>query len=324
MGYEYIHPLSENVERKSVRFKNRFDTAIEADLYHAKNIDKTRKYPAIIIGPPYGGVKEQGPCVYANQLAQRGFIVLAFDQVHMGESGGEPRNVSDPSIFIETFMACVDYLGVEVPYVNREEIGVIGICGSGGFALAATQIDPRIKAVITASMYDMTQASRLKIEEHTHKKLTEDEIKEKKIQLAQQRWTDFKNGYPQYMPYFPDHPLEELPDNLDPVTREWFTFYATKRGFHPNARGGFTTTSEMSMMNTILLDHLDEITPRPTLLIAGDQAHSKFFSEDAYKKLKEPKELYIVEDAIHIDLYDKEDKIPFNKIEEFLKESFKN
>ncbi len=221
-------------------------------------------------------------------------------------------------------MACVDYLGVDVPFVNRDKIGVIGICGSGGFTLAATQIDPRIKAVATASMYDMTQASRLKIEEHTHTPLTDEEIKTKKEEIAQQRWTDFKNGHPQYNPYFPDHPQDKVPDNLDPVTAEWFRFYATPRGFHPNARGGFTTTSELSMMNTILLDHLDEISPRPTLLIAGDHAHSKFFSEEAYEKLKEPKELYIVEDAEHIDLYDRMDKIPFNKIEEFFKEAFKN
>lgn len=323
MGYNYIHPLSENVERESVRFFNRFNTAIEGDLYYSKNIDKTTKHPAIIIGAPYGGVKEQGPCVYANELAQRGFIVLTFDQVHMGQSGGEPRNVSDPSLFIESFMACVDYLGVDVPFVNRDKIGVIGICGSGGFTLAATQIDLRIKAVATASMYDMTQVSRLKIEEHTHTPLTDEEIKTKKEEIAQQRWTDFKNGHPQYNPYFPDHPQDKVLDNLDPVTAEWFRFYATPRGFHPNARGGFTTTSELSM-NTILLDHLDEISPRPTLLIAGDHAHSKFFSEEAYEKLKEPKELYIVEDAEHIDLYDRMDKIPFNKIEEFFKEAFKN
>ena len=157
----YITKLHENVERIHVRYNNRYGIAIAADIYTAKDLDKTKKYPALIVGAPYGGVKEQGPCVYASELAQRGFVVLTFDQVFMGDSGGEPRHVSSPEIFTESFCAAVDYLGVKLPFVDREKIGAIGICGSGGFALSAAQMDTRIKAVATASMYVMTDAARL-------------------------------------------------------------------------------------------------------------------------------------------------------------------
>ena len=161
MAYGYIQKLSDKVERTHVRYNNRYGIAIAGDLYTAKDLDKAKKHPALIVGAPYGGVKEQGPCVYANELAQRGFVVLTFDQVHMGESGGEPRNISSPDLFAESFSAGVDFLGVKVPYVDREKIGVIGICGSGGFALSAAQVDTRIKAVATTSMYVMTDAARL-------------------------------------------------------------------------------------------------------------------------------------------------------------------
>ena len=157
MSEYYIFELSENVERKHISYKNRYGMNIAGDLYTAKNIDASKKYPALIVGAPYGGVKEQGPGVYANQLAQRGFVVLTFDTSFMGESEGEPRHVSSPDIFTENFSASVDYLGLQ-SIVDREKIGVIGICGSAGFALSAAQMDTRIKAVATASMYDMTAA----------------------------------------------------------------------------------------------------------------------------------------------------------------------
>ena len=310
-----IAAISDNVAVERVKYKNRYGMEIVGNLYTAKDIDKTKKYPAIIVGAPYGGVKEQAPCIYANEMAQRGFVVLTFDQSFMGDSGGKPRNVSSPDIFVENFSAGVDFLGLQ-PLVNREQIGVIGVCGSGGFALSAAQMDPRIKAVATASMYDMSVAARMG--------MNAEQIKATKEKLAAQRWVDAENGYPEYIPSFPDHPiaLDEIPE-MDPISNEWFRFYATDRGFHPNARGGFTTTSNLTMMNFDLLSHIEEISPRPILFIVGDRAHSRFFSEDAYSAAAQPKELFVVDDAEHIDLYDRTDKIPFDKLEEFFKTNLK-
>ncbi len=314
MSEYYICKLNENVKRTHVSYKNRYGIVMAGDLYTAKDLDASKKYPALIVGAPYGGVKEQGPSVYANELAQRGFIVLTFDPSFMGESEGEPRRVSSPDIFTESFSAGVDYLGLQ-SFVDREKIGAIGICGSGGFALSATQMDTRIKAVATASMYDMTTASRLGMDQSA--------LQEAKEKLSRQRWIDAENGYPEYIPFFPETPLDEVPADLEEPTAEWFRFYAVKRGHHPHARGGFTTTSNLAFMNYRLLDYIDEISPRPILFVMGDRAHSKFFSENAHAAAKAPKELYIVEDAEHIDLYDRVDRIPFDKLETFFKENLK-
>ena len=311
----YITKLNENVERTHVRYNNRYGIAIAADVYTAKDLDKTKKHPALIVGAPYGGVKEQGPCVYANELAQRGFVVLTFDQVFMGESGGEPRRVSSPELFTESFSAAVDYLGVRLPYVDREKIGAIGICGSGGFALSAAQMDTRIKAVATASMYVMTDAARLG--------MSAEDIAAAKDAFSRKRWEDFANGEPEYIPGFPEEPFDEVPSGVEEPAAEWLRFYAVRRGHHCNARGGFTTTSNLAMMNFRLLDYVQEISPRPILLIVGDRAHSKFFSENVYAAAAEPKELYVVEDAEHIDLYDRTDRIPFDKLERFFRENLK-
>ena len=311
----YITKLNKNVERIHVRYNNRYGIAIAADIYTAKDLDKTKKHPALIVGAPYGGVKEQGPCVYANELAQRGFVVLTFDQVFMGESGGEPRRVSSPELFTESFSAAVDYLGVKLPYVDREKIGVIGICGSGGFALSAAQMDTRIKAVATASMYVMTDAARLG--------MSAENIAAAKDAFSRKRWEDFANGEPEYIPGFPEEPFDEVPAGVEEPAAEWLRFYAVRRGHHCNARGGFTTTSNLAMMNYRLLDYVQEISPRPILMLVGDRAHSRFFSENVYAAASEPKELFVVEDAEHIDLYDRTDRIPFDKLESFFKENLK-
>ena len=314
MGSGYICKLSKKVERKSVEFKNRYGLSVVGDLYTEKNFKKDTKYPAIIVGAPYGGVKEQGPAVYANELAQRGFVVLTFDQSFMGESAGQPRNVSSPDIFVENFSACVDFLGVQ-RFVDREKIGVIGICGSGGFALSAAQVDTRIKAVSVVSMYDMTVANRMGFDKKS--------LQKEKERLSYQRWVDFENGFPEYKPSFPEKPFKKVPEGVPEPDAEWLRFYAVKRGFHPNARGGFTTTSNMAFINFSLLSHIDEISPRPILFVVDDRAHSRFFSDDAYKKAKMPKEMYVVEDAEHIDLYDRVDRIPFDKLEDFFKSNLK-
>jgi hypothetical protein len=315
MAYGYIKELSEKVERKHVRYNNRYGMAIAADIYTPKVLDQTKKYPALIVGAPYGGVKEQGPCIYADELAQRGYVILTFDQVFMGESSGEPRHISSPDLFAESFSAAVDYLGVKIPYVDRERIGAIGICGSGGFALSAASVDVRIKAVASTSMYDISNIREMA-------GLTKEQIDHMKKQLCEQRWRDFENGESEYHPNFPEIPYadEDIPET-DSVTHEWNRFYATVRGHHPNALGGFTTTSDLVMLQFKCLDYVEEISPRPVLLIAGDRAHSKSFSEAAYAKAAEPKELYIVEGAEHIDLYDKTEFIPFEKLDDFFKKN---
>lgn len=310
----HILPLDDSLTRKKVVYKNRYGLDIVGELYLQKELGRNAKHPALIVGAPYGGVKEQGPCVYGNELARRGFVVLTFDQSFMGESEGFPRNASSPDIFVENFSAAVDYLGLQ-PFVDRERIGAIGICGSGGFALSAAQCDTRIKAVATLSMYDMSAAVRLGQEGET--------LQKTKDQLARQRWVDAENGYPEYIPSFPDHPLDAVPAGIPEPDAEWFRFYALKRGFHPNARGGFTTTSTLAMMNFKLLDYIGEISPRPILFVVGNRAHSRFFSENAYTAANEPKELYVVEDAEHIDLYDRRDRIPFDKLTDFFTKNLK-
>lgn len=308
----YICRLKDEVERKHVRYENRYGIALAGDLYQPKELDLNKRHMALVVGAPYGGVKEQGPSVYANELAARGFVVLTFDPCYMGESGGEPRHVSSPDLFSENISAGVDYLGL-LPFVEREKIAAIGICGSGGFALSAAAVDTRIKAVVTASMYDMSAASRLG--------LSAEEIQKEKERLSLQRWTDAENGFPEYIPSFPEEPAESIPDEIQGIWREFFEFYATKRGHHSNARGNFTSTSALSFMNYGLLDHIDEIAPRPVMFIVGEQAESRFFSSMAYEKAKEPKQMAVVPDCNHVDLYDDTSKIPFDTIERFLRQS---
>lgn len=310
MNNHDIFKLSKKVNRESVTYRNRYGFKIAGELFSMKDVDESKKYPALIVGAPYGGVKEQGPGVYANELAQKGFIVLTFDQSFMGDSDGQPRHVSSPEIFTENFSAAVDFLGLQ-QNVDRDRIGVIGICGSGGFALSAAQTDTRIKAIVTTSMYDISASTR------GVGLLDKVELETLKNKLSLKRWEDVEKGYPEYIPGFPLEPAEIMPKGMDSTSELWFRFYGMKRGHHPHARGGFTTTSTMAFLNTRLLDFIDEISPRPILFIVGDRAHSKHYSERAYEMANEPKEYYIVEDADHTDLYDRVDRIPFDKISAF-------
>ncbi|WP_340400639.1 alpha/beta hydrolase [Paenibacillus sp. FSL H8-0079] len=311
----YIFNLSDKVTRKSVSYQNRFGITIAADLYAPKDFDETKKYAAVIIGAPYGGVKEQGSGIYAQNMAERGFVALTFDPSYNGYSGGEPRHLSSPDLFVEDFSAGVDYMGTR-PFVDRNKIGVIGMCGSGGFAISAAQVDRRIKAVATVSMYDISRAQGKGFMDS----LTEEDRNKTLDAIAEQRYAEFEGNPPALTDRGAPIGFDE---NTDPVGREFGEFYSTPRGYHHNSITQFTVTSSMSFMNFPLLTYIKSISPRPILFIMGENAHSRWFSEDAYELAAEPKELYIIPNAGHVDLYDKTDLIPFAKLEEFFTENLK-
>ena len=311
----YIFELSEKVTRKPVSYKNRFGITISADVYLPKDFDESKKHAAIIVGAPYGGVKEQGPGIYAQHMAERGFVALTFDPSYNGYSSGEPRHISSPDLFVEDFSAAVDYLGTR-SFVDRVRIGIIGICGSGGFGLSAAQVDRRIKAVATVSMYDIARYSA-----NGFKDTLTDEIRNMMLDgIAEQRYAEFEGNEPALTPR--GAPIG-FDDKTDPIGREFGEFYSTPRGYHPNSITQFTLTSSMSFMNFPLLSRIKWISPRPILFVIGEHAHSRYFSEDAYKLAAEPKELYVVPNAGHVDLYDKTDVIPFDKLEAFFTEYLK-
>jgi fermentation-respiration switch protein FrsA (DUF1100 family) len=311
----YIFELSDKVTRKSVSYKNRFGIKIAADLYLPKDFDESKKHAAVIIGAPYGGVKEQGSGIYAQNMAERGFVALAFDPSYNGYSSGEPRHLSSPDLFVEDFSAAVDYVGSR-PFVNRNQIGVIGMCGSGGFGISAAQVDRRIKAVATVSMYDISRAQTNGFKDS----LTEEDRNRMLDAIAEQRYADFEGNSPVLTQR--GAPIG-FDGNTDPIGREFGEFYSTPRGYHPNSITQHTVTSSMSFMNFPLLTYIKSISPRPILFIIGEHAHSRYFSEDAYELAAEPKELYTVPNAGHVDLYDKTDLIPFDKLEAFFSENLK-
>ena len=254
----YIFELSNSVDRTHVRYKNRYGIEIAGDLYKSKNINLSQKHKAIVVGPPYGGVKEQGPGVYCNQLAQRDFVCLAFDPSFNGESGGLNRHVSSTDIFAEDFSAGVDYLG-SLSYVDRNNIGGIGICGSGGFLISAASIDKRIKAVVTAALYDIPSFGN-EADNATWQSTIDG--------LAQQRWKDVDNGHQSYVPaYWSDreYNLNQIPSPKNGEAydfyEEWYTFYVTTRGHHARSIGCFTDTSPFSINNFPATYHIDKISP---------------------------------------------------------------
>ena len=311
----YTFQLSDKVTRQKVTFKNRYGITISADLYLPKN-HGNEPLTALAISGAFGAVKEQSSGLYAQTMAERGFAALAFDPSYTGESGGEPRNVASPDINTEDFSAAVDFLGIQ-PNVDRNKIGIIGICGFAGMALNAAAVDKRIKAVATTSMYDMSRV----MAKGYNDKMTLEQRTQLLEKMSLQRWEDAKNGTTAYgnrnLP-------EKLEGNEPQFIVDYFNYYRTPRGFHKNSansNGAWTATNAFSFMNMPLLTYIKEISPRPILLIAGENAHSRYFSEDAYKAASEPKELMIIPNAVHVDLYDKVNIIPFDKLESFFKKN---
>lgn len=313
-NHGYTFRLSDEVTRTPIRYRNRYGVEIAADLYLPKNLDRTSRHPAVVIGPPHGGVKEQSPGVYAQEMARRGFVAIGFDPSPNGESGGEPRHITSPEMFAEDFSAGVDFLGT-LPYVDRERIGAIGICGSGGFAMNAARTDTRIKAVATSALYDISRLSRMGWQDG----MSDAERRERLTDLARQRWSDVDAGRPALGPTFP----AEIPAGLDPITSEFFEYYVADRGRHPRSTGGFTVTSSMAHINAGALSHLEDIAPRRILLITGDQAHSRYFSDTIHAQTQGWSELVVVPGARHIDLYDRMDLIPFDRLEAFFRENLR-
>ncbi len=313
----YTFQLSDKVTRQKVTFKNRYGITLTGDLYLPKN-SGDNKLAALAISGPFGAVKEQSSGLYANRMAERGFATLAFDASYTGESGGEPRNVASPEINTEDFSAAIDFLGLQ-DNIDRSKIGIIGICGFGGFALNATAVDKRVKAVATTSMYDMSRVSAKGYFDAT----TPEQRANVLEQMSLQRWEDAKNGKPALRPM-------GLPNKLQggepQFVKDYFDYYKTDRGFHErsiNSNSSWTITSPLSLMNMPILTYINEISPRPVLIIAGENAHSRYFSEDAFKAANEPKELMIIPGAVHVDLYDKTDVIPFDKLVSFFTENLK-
>lgn len=324
--WDKIFPKSDKVDHQKVTFKNRYGITLAADLYIPKNRGD-RRLAAIVLSGPFGAVKEQSSGLYANELAARGFVTIAFDPSFTGESGGEVRNVASPDISTEDFSAAVDYVGL-LPSVDRNRIGIMAICGLSGMALTAATSDSRIKAVATASMYDMSRSiSRGYRDGYTM------EQRHKVIDyVSQQRWIDAENG--NYAVALHEVPFDEkgnlvkvnrglpetLPKDANPVLAAFFDYYRTPRGFHPrsiNSTTAWTATTPMSFFSFPMMANIKMISPRPIMLIAGENAHSRYYSEDVYKMASEPKELLIVPNADHVDLYDRVKLIPFDKIESF-------
>lgn len=320
MNWDKTFPMNENVEHQKVTFHNRFGIALVGDLYIPKYSEG--RLPAIVVAGPFGAVKEQASGLYAQEMARRGFIALAFDPSFTGESGGEPRNVASPDINTEDFSAGVDFLSVQ-ENVDRDEIGVIGICGWGGIALNATAIDTRIKATVTSTMYDM---SRVNVNGYFDL-LDEDARYALKKSLNDQRTEDYKNN--EYK--LSGGVVDPLPLNDPFYVKDYYDYYKTSRGYHKrslNSNGGFNMTSALSFMNTPQLEYSSEIRSA-VLMIHGEEAHSCYFSKDAYENMtrnsnyKDNKELLLIPNAVHTDLYDNFNIIPFDKIDQFFKENLK-
>lgn len=311
---------SGKVASQKVEFNNQYKMKVAGNLFLPGDMDKDAKYPAIVVGHPMGAVKEQSANLYAAKMAERGFVTLAIDLPFWGESAGEPRNAVSPDMYAEAFSAAVDFLGTR-PFVDRGRIGAIGICGSGSFAISAAKIDPRLKAVATVSMYDMGAANRNGL----RKSQTLEQRKKILAEAAEQRYVEFTGGAAKYT----SGTVHELNENSNPIEREFYEFYRTPRGeFTPSGQSPELTThptltSNVKFMNFHPFADIETISPRALLFITGEEAHSREFSEDAYRRAAEPKELYWVPKAGHVDLYDRVNLIPFDKLTDFFTKHLK-
>ena len=305
---------SDKVTVQKVNFKNQYQMNVSGNLFVPKSLDANTRSPAIVVGHPMGAVKEQSANLYATKLAEKGFVTLSLDLSFWGESEGLPRNAVSPDIYAEDFSAAVDFLGTR-PFIDKERIGALGICGSGSFVISAAKIDPRMKAIATVSMYDMGAANRNGLKHGQ----TLEQRKETIAQAAQQRYVEFTGGETLYT----SGTVHQLDENTHPIQREFYDFYRTPRGEYTPASSSReltthpTLTSNIKFMNFYPFNDIETISPRPMLFIAGADAHSREFSEEAYKLAGQPKELVIIPDAGHVDLYDRVDLIPFNKLASF-------
>jgi fermentation-respiration switch protein FrsA (DUF1100 family) len=311
---------SDKVTMQKVTFKNQYNMKVVGNLFIPKGLNPNTKNPAIIVGHPMGAVKEQSANLYATKMAEQGFVTLSLDLSFWGESEGQPRNAVSPDIYAEDFSAAVDFLGTR-PFVDRDRIGAIGICGSGSFVISAAKIDPRMKAIATVSMYDMGAANRNGLRHSA----TLEQRKETLEGAAEQRYVEFSGGKTKYT----SGTVDELDENSPPIAREFYDFYRTPRGEvtpkgqSPKLTTHPTLTSNVKFLNFYPFNDIETISPRPMLFIAGENAHSIEFSEDAYKLAAEPKELYIVPGAGHVDLYDRVNLIPFDKLTSFFSKYLK-
>ncbi len=313
----YSFKLSETINRKKVTFRNRYGIKLVGDLYTPKNNNAEANLPAVAVCGPFGAVKEQCSGLYADEMASRGFAALAFDPSFTGESGGEVRNVASPDINTEDFSAAIDFLSSQ-NFIDPDKIGTIGICGFGGMALNAASMDTRIKATITSTMYDMSRVNAYGYFD----KISEDERFELKKSLNNQRTKDYKSGTFERA----GGVVDPLPDDAPFFVKDYHDYYKTERGYTErslNSNEGWNKTSALSFINMPILSFSNEIRSA-VLMIHGEKAHSCYFSRDAFKKLEgSNKELLILPNTVHTDLYDKKDKIPFDKIEEFLRNYLK-
>lgn len=316
-SWDKVFTKSDKVAVKKVHFNNRYGIKLTGDLYMPKDIKKGEKLAAIAVSGPFGAVKEQVSGLYAQTMAERGFITLAFDPSYTGESSGKPRNVASPDINTEDFSAAVDYLTTR-PDVDENKIGIIGICGFGGFALNAAAMDTRIKATVTSTMYDMTRVSA----KGYNDSMSAEELYKMREQLNNQRTEDAKSGKQALSAPLPN----KLNGDEPQFVKDYVNYYKTPLGFHPRSVGsnqGWVATSSLSLITMPILAYADTIK-NPVLMIHGEKAHSRYFSEDAFKKLTgKNKELLIIPGANHTDLYYKMDVIPFDKIESFFKSNLK-